>query len=242
MRKAALYVQGRIVLGDSHLEAFQKLTECEQNEHVVSGTFNTNTEEFDSDMPEDHFYDKEMVLVRHGLAEDSTEPDSDLSEHGAKQVQELASLFLETFDPKDFIGITSPLLRCLKTSLILHEQLGIDFSIQSSVMEIPLFLKDGQQYRLQNHHDKFLQFQWPTHEDWILTRETSRNFLDRTKEALQHFPHRCIVVTHYGFICNMARLALNENKAANIPPASLTYICKQDLKCLGRTNEESSDC
>jgi broad specificity phosphatase PhoE len=235
MRKAALYVHGKIVLGDSHLEAFQKLTVGEQDEDLVSGEFDTDTEEFNSEMPDDHFYDKEMILLRHGLAEDAAEPDADISEVGIQQVHKLASLLVQTFEPKQFVGITSPLLRCLKTSLIIHEILDVQFKIQSSVMETPLFLEDDQQYRLQNHHDKFPQFDWFTHEDWILTKETSRNFIDRTKQALQHFPHRCIVVTHLGFICNIARLALSENKAANIPPASITYICQQDVKCLGRT-------
>lgn len=239
MRKAALYVHGKVVVGDNHLEAYQKLTSYEKDERLVSGIFDTDTEEFTSELPEDHFYDKEMAFVRHGLAEDAMEPDSDLSELGVKQVQKLASLLAQTFDPKSFTGITSPLLRCLQTSLILHELLDVQFEIQSAIMEFPIFLEDSQRYRLQNHHEKFPQFSWPTYEDWILTKETSVNFLDRTKTALQHFPHNCIVVTHFGFICNVTRLALSENKVANIPPASITYIYQQEVKCLGQISEES---
>lgn len=238
MRKAALYVHGKVVVGDSHLEAYKKLTSSEKDERLVSGIFDTDTEEFSSELPEDHFYDKEMAFVRHGLAEDTMEPDSDLSELGIKQVQQLASLLAQTFNPKQFIGITSPLLRCLQTSLILHELLDVQFEIQSSVMEFPIFLEDNKRYRLQNHHEKFPQFYWDTHEDWILTQETSTNFLNRTQSALRDFPHNCIVVTHFGFICNVTRLALSKNKVANIPPASITYICQQEIKCIGRISEE----
>jgi hypothetical protein len=162
MRKAALYVQGRIVLADSHLEAYHQLTAGEQQERLVSGMFDTDTEEFDSELPEEHFFDKEMLLVRHGMAEEALEPDSDISEYGVQQVYQLAALLAQTFEPKKFTGITSPLLRCLRTSLILHELLDIDFQVRAEVMESPLFLKDDQQYRLQNHHDKFPQFHWGT--------------------------------------------------------------------------------
>ena len=172
MRKAALYVHGRIVLGDSHLEAFRKLTDLEQNEHLVSGVFDTETEEFESELPTEHFYDKELLLIRHGDCVDPNEPDTELSEYGLDHIKRLASLLATTFELKNMVGISSPMYRCLQTSLILHEMLDISFKIQSEVMEIPWFLEDGQQYRLQNHRSKFPQFQWPTSEDWILTKES----------------------------------------------------------------------
>lgn len=246
MRKAALYVQGRVVIGDSHLEAYQKLTLLEQQEHVVSGVFDTDTEEFDSDLPIDHFYNKELIFVRHGQAADPDEPDSELSEEGKVQIQQVCSYLLKTFEIKSFVGLTSPLLRCLQSALIIHELLDLDFEVQPGVMEIPIFLEEDQQYRLQNHRSKFPQFRWSTSEDWILTTETQRNFLNRTKQALQEFPSRCIVITHYGFICNVARFALCDQKAnvvatGAVPPASVTFIDKQEVKCLGWTHEENSE-
>lgn len=237
MRTAALYVHGRIVLGDSHLEAFRKLSALEQNEHLISGVFDTETEEFDSELPDEHFYAKEMLLIRHGDCEDPEEPDTELSDFGKNEIRKLASVLRQTFDLKDMVGISSPMLRCLQTSLILHELLDIPFQIQSEVMEIPMFLENGQQYRLQNHRSKFPQFQWPTSDDWILTKETLRNFIDRTRFALQHFPHACIVVTHYGFICNLTRLALCDTKGVQeVPPGSVTHICKHNVKCIGWTH------
>lgn len=240
MRKAALYVHGRIVTGDSHLEAYRKLSAQEQNEHLISGVFDTDTEEFDSEVPDEHFYDKEMLLIRHGDCQDPGEPDTPLSEFGYEEVHKLATVLAHTFDLKDMIGISSPMLRCLQTSLILHELLDIRFQIQSEVMETPIFLEEGHQYRLQNHRSKFPQFEWNASEDWILTKETLKNFVDRSRSALQHLPHNCIVVTHYGFICNLARLALCDKKASelakDIPPASVTHIDQQEVKCIGWTH------
>jgi broad specificity phosphatase PhoE len=238
MRKAALYVHGRIVVGDSHLEAFQKLTVAEQGERIVSGAFDTDTAEFDSDLAIDHFYDKDLLLIRHAHVQDNSEPDTPISEDGADQVKKLANT-LKSFDLKDFVGLVSPFLRTLQSALILHEALNLDFRIEGEVMEIPMFLEDGQQYRLQNHQDKFPQFNWPSPDDWILTKESQRDFTDRAKLALQNFPRKCIVVTHYGFICNIARYALCDQKAeiavtGAVPPASLTHIYKQEIKCLGR--------
>jgi len=170
MRRAALYVQGRIVLGDSHLEAYHKLTICEQKKSVVSGTFDTDTEEFESEQVIDHFYDKELILIRHGKSDEPNEPDPVISSVGDEQIRKLVSV-LETFDLKDFVGVTSPLLRCLQSALILHELLNIDFRVQPGVMEFPFFLDEDQKYRLQNHHSKFPHFEWPTKEDWILNKE-----------------------------------------------------------------------
>lgn len=237
MKKAALYVHGRVVLGDNHLEAFRKLTAMEQNEHVISGFFNTETEEFDSDLPNDHFYNKEMLLIRHGDCEDPGEPDTELSDFGKEEIRSLAKVLAQNFDLKGMTGISSPMFRCLQTSLILHELLDIPFRIQAEVMEVPMFLEDDQQYRLQNHQKKFQQFQWPTSEDWILKKETLSDFVERTRFALQHLPHTCIVVTHYGFVCNLTRLALCDTKALHdVPPGSVTHIDKNNVRCIGWTH------
>jgi broad specificity phosphatase PhoE len=242
MRKAALYVHGRIVLGDSHLEAYRKLSAMEQNEHLISGVFDTETEEFDSELPNEHFYNKELLLIRHGDCEDPEEPDTELSNFGEEEIRNLARILTQNFDLKDMTGICSPMLRCLQTSLILHELLDIPFQIQAEVMEIPMFLKDDQQYRLQNHRKKFPQFQWPTSEDWILNQETLTQFVERTRTALQHLPHACIVVTHYGFICNLTRLALCDTKAIqDVPPGSVTHIDKNNVKCIGWTHAGNID-
>jgi hypothetical protein len=66
MMKAELFVGGCIVIGDSHLDAFQLLSVEEKDADLVSGFFDPETHEFVSDMEKDHFFDKEMYLIRHG--------------------------------------------------------------------------------------------------------------------------------------------------------------------------------
>lgn len=243
MKKAALFAKGRVVVADSHLEAYRKLTETEQESPIVSGFLNLETQEFQADRPVDHFYNKQIFLIRHGEAQEPHEPDPPLSDYGLAQVQQLAA-FLLTFDIKDYVGLTSPLLRCLQSARIFYEILHLDFRIRPEVMETPCFLSGDHNYRLQNYRDMFPQFSWPTEEDWILTFESGDEFTNRVKAALQDFPPRAIVVTHCGFIFSVAKLALCEQKVREImhngiPPASITFIDRQEIKCIGRTSEES---
>jgi broad specificity phosphatase PhoE len=233
MRKAALYVHGRVVIADSHMLAYQQLTHHEKESHITSGVFDSSTKEFESDLPEEHFYNIECVLIRHGHVTDSNEPDAPLSPVGIQKVNELCKT-LKNFDFKDFTGITSPLLRCLQTSLIIYEKLHIDFKTQASLMELPWFLNQKKQYRLQNHKLKFPQFSWESNDDFIINYESNEDFLERTKLALQNFQSKVIVITHYGFIVNAIRLALCKEKVvSDIAPASLTYINNQDLMYQG---------
>ena len=242
MMKAALYVSGRIVVGDSHLDAYRKLSESEKDGDLVSGFFDHCTEEFVSDMEKDHFYNKEMFLVRHGKSQNPSEPDPDISEEGVCQVQELVTQ-LSDGNLGDVVGITSPLLRCLKTAEILSKYLGIRFQIIPEVMETPTFLGEYDVFKVRNRSRQFPQFDWPTSKEWHVVHETPHDFLERVKETLQHLPTKSIVVTHYGYICNMVKLALCDKKAEllveqGIPPASVTYINRQDVQCLGRTHAE----
>src|ERR1700761_1225293 len=117
MRRAALFVQGRVIVADSHLLAFETLTLAEQTEHIVSGFLDENTGEFDSDLPADHFFNKEMYLVRHGEVESQGEPDPPLSQYGIQEAQRLAQIVVDK-KLSDFQFFTSPLLRCLQTAEI----------------------------------------------------------------------------------------------------------------------------
>lgn len=251
MKKAALYVQGKIVTGDSHLEAYQKLNEREKDADLVSGFFDQTTQEFHADQDTDHFYNKEIFLVRHAESIDPSEPDAPISERGQQQIQRLATVMLN-FDLKDFLCLTSPLLRCLQTSLVLHEVLHIDFHVRAEIMETPCFLVQNQNYRLQNYKNQFQNyknqfphFDWPTEDDWILSPESERNFVERTRHALQDFAPKTIVVTHCGFIFNLARFATCDERAREIigngiPPASLTLIDRREIKMIGRTYAENT--
>lgn len=232
MKKAALYVHGRIIIGFNHGDAFGKLTEIEQHEFIVSGFYNPDTEEFEADSTEDHFYDKEMLLVRHGEAQDQNDPDTGISKTGAEQIEKLASFLLDE-GVKGYVALTSPLLRCLQTAQILHRIVSLQFSVAPEVMETP-----EENFCLKNHKDEFPQFDWPTSQNWYLAPETPETFLDRIRHTLRGLPHKTIIVTHSGTIFNMVRLTSCDKKASlifgkGLPPASVIMINKENMECLG---------
>lgn len=231
MKKAALYVHGKIIVGFNHGDAFGKLTEFEQHEFIISGFYNLDTEEFEADSTDDCFYDKEMILVRHAETL-SQDPDTGISSTGAEQTEKLASFLLDT-ELKDFVALTSPLLRCLQTAQILHQIIHLQFTVAPSVMETPT-----ESFCLKNHKDEFPQFDWPTSQNWNLSPETPECFLDRTRQTLHGLPHKAIIVTHFGTIFNMVRLTSCDKKANavfgnGLPPASVVAINKENLECLG---------
>ena len=241
-KRAALYAKGRVVIADSHLQAYQQLTQSEQNGEIVSGVFNVETQEFQADCEKDHFYNKQIFLIRHGEAQEPLEPDPPISDAGTVHIQQLAE-FLSAFDLKNYIGLTSPLLRCLQSAKVFYETLHIDFQICPEVIETACFLSGDQHYRLQNYRDMFPQFQWPSEDSWILTSENEVQFISRIKLALQNFPTKTIVMTHCGFIYNVTRLALCEQKIQpftrrGVPPASATFLDRQEIKFMGRTCED----
>jgi broad specificity phosphatase PhoE len=237
MKKAALYVHGRIIIGFNHGDAFGKLTEIEQHEFIVSGFYDPDTEEFEADSTEDHFYDKDIYLIRHAKVQDQDNPDTQISEAGAKQVEKLGSFLLRTLDLKEYTFLTSPFLRCLQTAQILHQVAGLKFEVVPNVMETPTDCCVST-FCLKNHKDQFPEFEWPTSQDWHLKPETPETFLDRTRQTLHGLPHKAMIVTHFGTIFNMARLSLCDNKASTIagdglPPASVISINRKKMERLG---------
>ena len=237
MRRAALFVHGRIVVGVTHGDAFGQLTENEQSAEVmISGFFDSETLEFETEKEEEHFYDKEICLVRHADPLDQMDPDTDISPEGIERTKQVANFLAENLD-KDFVGITSPLLRCLKTAQIIQRITNIVFEVDPRVMETPPI-----DFHLINHHEKFPLFKWPTSLDWDLTPEPPDVFLQRTKSALLNLPHHSIIVTHLGTICNISRLALCEQKAQKVIgngllPASVTHIKQQDVRCISHESQ-----
>lgn len=226
MKKAALYVHGRIIIGSNHGDAFGKLTELEQHEFIISGFYDLDTDKFEADSTEDNFYDKEMFLIRHGEAQDENNPDTGITAVGAEQTKKLAFFLLDT-EIKDFIALTSPLLRCLQTAQILYRIAHLQFSVSSGIMETPT-----ERFCLKNHKDEFPEFDWPTSQNWNLTPETPESFLDRTRQTLHGLPHKAIIVTHFGTIFNMIRLTSCDRKAnaifgKGLPPASVVAINKE---------------
>jgi len=243
MRKAALYIQGRIVVGDSHLEAYRKLTLIEQeSDAFVSGFFDQSTDEFCADCEKDHFFNKEIVLIRHAATSDPEHPDPELSDVGFKQAEQVAES-LKELPIEEFSFLSSPMLRCLQTANVLFETLGKKIKVEPQLAETPIFLEEHDVFCIPNRKRIFPDFLWEYSDDLIFKKESSQEFLARTLNVLHSLPCKTIVVTHFGLICNMTRLALCDDSASKvvergIPPASVTYINKEELTCLGSHHAE----
>lgn len=234
MKKAALYVKGKIIMGFNHGDAFGQLSQQEKNEKIISGFFDDETEEFQSEIDTQHFFNKNILLVRHALVDDTNDPDTDISYEGEKQIEFLAS-FLYSHNYVNYTFISSPFLRCLRTSAILEKSLGLKVLVEPKLSEIPVFLENDEQFLLPNRSDQFPQFKWTTEKDFILEPESQKSFLERTLFVLKHLPHNCVLITHFGVICNIAKLALCEQKAYEVlkdgvSPASITHIHQQKIE------------
>ena len=244
MRRAALYVCGKIVVADSHIMAFQQLTLQERDVafdgQVVSGFFDSDTEEFESDMPQDHFYDKEMILVRHpNTCEDG--PNPHLSTEGLQKAQEIAEN-LQDYDLSDYQGITSPMVRCLEAAEVLHDKLEVPFEVEPQIVETPMFLQEDESFKIENLHSQYPEFSWKTKKDITVRKESDADFRSRVREVLRDFPHRCILVTHFGVIFHISQAALCEKKAeqllgTGIPRGSITVIKRDVMQMIGSNDE-----
>lgn len=240
MKHAALYVCGKIVVADSHLMAFQRLSVQEQDTTIISGFFDSDTEEFESDLPQDHFYDKEMILVRHTDVIDDG-PNPHLSKKGFEQACCIVDN-LKDHDLSDYCGITSPMIRCLETSNIIQKELNIPFKVEPNIVETPEFIQNDEDFKIENFHSQFPNFYWETKSSITVKKESVKEFRCRIREVLRHFPHRCIVVSHFGVIYHISQNALCEKKAkqllsTGIPRGSVTLIKRNMIQMIGNNDE-----
>jgi len=235
MRTAALYLRGRVVIGRSHLEAFQKLSDAEKNEYMVSGFYEEATGEFCADMCRDHFYNKKIVLIRHGQCQyDQCQIDPALNAQGISETEEVTD-YLGHFDLTDYKCFTSPMLRCLQTTEIIQKKLGIQFEVKQNLMETPTFLNQEETFELKSRRSEFPKFRWPEEESWELRSENEATFMQRVASILRSLPSKSILISHFGVVTHMAKFALCDEKVmkAKVPTASLTFIDNQEVKCFG---------
>jgi broad specificity phosphatase PhoE len=235
MKKAALYCAGRIIIGHSHLDAWQQLNENEKSGHITSGFFDSESGEFLSDLAKEHFYNKKICLIRHGCIQFDGSIDPEMSELGYKEVRKMAEQLIN-IDFEGFIGFTSPLLRCLQTAEIIQEILGLEFTINTDIMENHC----NNNSKIQNHKNRFPKFKWLSDQCFDSKCETGDEFITRIGQVLSKLPQKCMLISHCGVVTNMARLALCDEKVNehNIPTASVTFIDNQEIKCLGRISNE----
>jgi broad specificity phosphatase PhoE len=236
--RAALCIAGKVVTGDSHLACWQNLSDEEMNGELDSGFYDEQSGQFISEKDSEFLDKKELYLIRHGHPAPSDDPDPDIDEEGEAQVYQAAEI-LAAQNVGDFVGVTSPLLRCLRTAEILRRVVGINFHIIPEVMESPFFLQNNVTFMLENRHRLFPDFNWPCSKEWHVLPETPSDFLQRVKETLHQLPEKSIVVTHFGYLRLTAKITLCRKLFTDeFPPASITYFYKHDCKRLGWTDEE----
>lgn len=232
MKKPALYIRGRIVVGSSHCAAFEQLSPDERQEDTISsGVFDTETGEFDGYVEEEHFFEKEILLMRH--AEPINDgPDPGLSPEGVEQAKSVIP-YLKNLDLSKFICKCSPMLRCLETADILQRFLGVKFFVDPSLIEPPPFLNPNECFYIPARCADFPNYLWPEANGWVIK---NCDFACRVAEVLRGLPQKSILISHSGFVTSMAKLALCENTIlkCGIPTASLTHIENREVRCLGK--------
>lgn len=246
MKRAALYCAGRVVMGHSHLDAWQQLNEDEKNGHITSGFFDSESGEFLSDLAKEHFYNKKICLIRHGCIQFDGSIDPAMSDLGFSEVKEMAEQ-LSHMDLTDFVGFTSPLLRCLQTATVLHDMLGLNFTVNPDIMENHFNIISealASKTQIANRKSDFPKLNWTSEHYFNPKRETGDEFIERIGRVLSKLPHKCILISHCGVVTNMARLALCDERVDEhgIPTASVTFIDNQEVKCLGRTSSDEIIC
>jgi broad specificity phosphatase PhoE len=231
VKRPALYIRGRIVIGNSHCAAFEQLSSDERHDSISSGVFDTETGEFQGYVEEEHFYEKEILLMRHAsVADDSIDPG--ISQDGVSQVKSVIP-YLQKLDLSKFTCKCSPMLRCLETADIIQKILNIKFSVDPSLVEPPPYLKYEEEFYIPARVVDFPQYLWPETNGWVIN---NHDFVGRVADVLRHLPKRSIIISHGGFVSSMVKLALCEDTMlrCGIPTASLTHIQNREVRCLGK--------
>ncbi len=217
---AALYSNGRVVTGNHHGEAFEKLTVEEKDGDICSGFFDPETCKFITDCG--GFYTKNFILVRHGMTLESRGRDSSLCELGKSQVIKLAN-YLLTQEIDDFQGFVSPYQRCLETASIISSITGIKFTINLDIRE-----KVPHEEQIESHIEEFPQFNWPALSkiSWHFFPEEIHQFMQRIDMVAAQLPKKSLLVSHCDFILNFLQGAVDEDItkcATQMPYAGLCF-------------------
>lgn len=232
MYAKAIYVEGRVVTGRHHGEAFGLLSEEEKcSDSLLSGFYDEKTGRFFCDG--ENFYTKSIYLVRHakpskGYDEDH---DPDLSPEGLDKAHLLASHLLAE-EVSEYTGRTSPYLRCLIMADIISRKTGMAFMVDPRLVEPAAF-----DILLDNHASEFPQFTWPTGDEFRFESENEPQFMERLEDVARTLEPKSVVVSHHTPIKALAHLATGhgENLPQAVPVASVTYIHDNVINYFGKT-------
>jgi len=242
MYLAAVLSNGHVATGRHHGEAFSKLSSTEQEAGLVSGHVNPDGT-FTTEM---EFIDKEVILVRHAESEWnahlSDSLDSTLTFKGVSQAQRLASFIRKNIDCRGMVGFTSPLDRCLLTSLPIRRQTGVRFFVRHELSELSNhFPAEGVEVPCRK--DEYLDIEWGNYHTTTFCKEPPEAFLGRLRAFLESIPNHSIIVTHGSCVQTMIEMALGV-KMSQVPAwdnsignASITHIKAGTVSLLAKRVE-----
>jgi len=90
-----------------------------------------------------------IYLIRHGITKYNVENriqgelDSHLTEDGKKYSEKVGRYIQKESSIKDFLFYTSPLIRCLETSQIIADKIGLAYDTDNSIVELKRGILEG---------------------------------------------------------------------------------------------------
>lgn len=230
----ALYVNGRIVTGLHHGEAFSKLTEEEKNSaDLLSGFWNKESgflaEELvvpvdtgknargvaEPRQPRDRNWTKRIILIRHSKVMDG-DNDPRLSPEGHWWAEAMAAALSHEIDLSAFSAYASPYRRCLETSYHVLKHSGIMLQVDPRLAEA---------------------YSPPFHE------ETAADLIRRVGTLIESLPACSVLFSHCNLIGKLVQLICGDDLTKSVVPlASITYIVNHKIVFFGRKEHNEEVC
>lgn len=167
----------------------------------------------------------ELILIRHAQSVYNTgvtlNLDTELTDLGKEQIESTASFLKDNFDLSQFQAISSPYLRTLQTSDIIHKTTNLKFKVSGGVREYHIDktnpeLQDGG-LRLPNRAKEFSHCNWVS-EEWgdlgnFYSNETLEDFITRMELFYKSLRQgKYLIVSHGAPIKILYEIGIGNNK------------------------------
>ena len=194
----------------------------------------------------------ETLLIRHGESQYNVyltkNLDSELTSKGIFQVKETAKYLKDNFNNLDsFKGITSHYLRCLQTSKIIHEETGINFSVNHAPRES---MWSYEFVTIPERSVEYSDFKWniPCESNyWEFKKETHEDFVMRLQSFIEQLNDNVLIVSHAEPVMLMYEIKLGIKSFSElkdyassdlrpfVPNASMSYLREKEEIWRGKT-------
>ncbi len=186
------------------------------------------------------------ILIRHGQSQfnlgETFNMDSDITERGSYQVQEVALALKELLDTM-LVGTTfdvcfvSPYVRALKTALPIYSRLKIKTIIEPRIGEVPEERKKEQKTIIPFRQSDFPAYEWgeyPKDGLDVSTRSIS-DYYAELKIFIKQLPKNAVIISHCTTIKDLAGLMTSQSlRNIDIPNCSMTLIEDNELIFMGK--------